>query len=157
MPGPIVHPVSNRCTSFSFHINLTNHSWNMSNRVFDLKKTHPKFSKKIWQKRVSNRLPPKSNHDQRNISTKFLSDWLSGSHFILQTTTILFINVTAVTLGLGHQKTSSTFSQTYTFFVQKLKRLWRENQKSLQRRRRTRTRQRKRTENIKKSPQIVLN
>ena len=47
----IVHPVSNQCTSFSFHINRTNHSWDMSNRVFDLAKTHPKFSKKIWQKR----------------------------------------------------------------------------------------------------------
>ena len=48
--GHIVHPVSNWCTSFLFHIYRTNHSWNMSNRVFDLEKTHPKFSKKIWQK-----------------------------------------------------------------------------------------------------------
>ena len=38
--GHIVHPVSNRCTSFSFHINRINHSWDMSNRVFDLKKKH---------------------------------------------------------------------------------------------------------------------
>ena len=29
--GHIVHPVSNRCTSFSFHINRTNHSCDMSN------------------------------------------------------------------------------------------------------------------------------
>ena len=60
----IVHPVSKRCTSFSFHINQTNHSWDMSNRMFDLEKTHPKFSKKIWQKKVSNKIPPKSNQVQ---------------------------------------------------------------------------------------------
>ena len=36
--GHIVHPVSNQCTSFSFHINRTNQSWDMSNRVFDLEK-----------------------------------------------------------------------------------------------------------------------
>ena len=40
--GHIVHPVSNRCTSFLFHINQTNPSWDMSNKVFDLEKTHPK-------------------------------------------------------------------------------------------------------------------
>ena len=34
--GRIVHPTSNPCTSFSFHINRTNQSWDMSNRVFDL-------------------------------------------------------------------------------------------------------------------------
>ena len=48
--GHIVHPVSNRCTSFSFHINRTNHSCDMSNRVFDLEKTHPKFSRKFFVK-----------------------------------------------------------------------------------------------------------
>ena len=50
-----VHPVSNRCTSYSFHINWTNHSWDMFNRVLDLEGTHPK----IWQQKVSNRIPPK--------------------------------------------------------------------------------------------------
>ena len=30
-----------------FHINRTNHSWDMSNRVFDLEKTHPIFFKNI--------------------------------------------------------------------------------------------------------------
>ena len=30
-----------------FHINRTNHSWDMSNRVFDLEKTHPIFLKNI--------------------------------------------------------------------------------------------------------------
>ena len=41
--GHILYPVSNRCTSFSFHINRTNHSWDMANIVFGLEKTHPKF------------------------------------------------------------------------------------------------------------------
>ena len=35
----------------------------------------------------------------------------------MQKSKFLFIYVTAVTLGQGHQKSSSTFSQTYTFFV----------------------------------------
>ena len=47
--GHILYPVSNRCTSFSFHINRTNHSWDMAKIVFDLEKTHPKFLKKICQ------------------------------------------------------------------------------------------------------------
>ena len=55
--GHIVHPVSNRCTSLLFHINQTNHSWDMSNKVFDLKKNTPE----IWQKKgFSNRILPKS-------------------------------------------------------------------------------------------------
>ena len=45
--GHILYPVSNRCTSFSFHINRTNHYWDMAKIVFDLEKTHPKFLKKI--------------------------------------------------------------------------------------------------------------
>ena len=104
----IVYPVSNQCTSFSFHINCTNHSWDMSNRVFDLEKTHPKFSKKIWQKKHfkqnSSKISWGDNHDQRDIATKFCIDWWSGSHFILQTSIFLFINVTAVTLNQGHRK-----------------------------------------------------
>ena len=47
--GNIVYPVSNWCSSFSFHINWTNHSWDMGKRVFDLEKQHPKFFKKIRQ------------------------------------------------------------------------------------------------------------
>ena len=38
---------------------------NPAYRVFDHEKTHPKFSKKIWQKKVSNRIPPKSNQVRR--------------------------------------------------------------------------------------------
>ena len=45
--GHILYPVSNLCTSFSFHINRTNHSWDMAKIVFGLEKTHPNFSKKI--------------------------------------------------------------------------------------------------------------
>ena len=47
--GHILYPVSNQCTSFSFHINRTNHSWDMAKIMFDLEKTHPKFLKKICQ------------------------------------------------------------------------------------------------------------
>ena len=48
--GHILCPVSNRwSSSVSFHINLTNHSWDMVTIVFDLEKTHPKCLKKICQ------------------------------------------------------------------------------------------------------------
>ena len=36
--GQILYLVSNRCTSFSFHINRTNNSWDMAKLVFDLEK-----------------------------------------------------------------------------------------------------------------------
>ena len=35
--GHILYPVFNQCTSFSFHINPTNHSWDMAKIVFTLK------------------------------------------------------------------------------------------------------------------------
>ena len=41
--GHILYPVSNPCTSFSFHINRTNHCWDMAKIVFDLEKSHLKF------------------------------------------------------------------------------------------------------------------
>ena len=47
--GHILYPVSNQCTSFSFHINRTNHSCDMAKIVFDLEKTHLKFLKEIRQ------------------------------------------------------------------------------------------------------------
>ena len=43
--GHILYPVSNPYTSFSFHINRTNHSWDMAKIVFDLEKTHLKIFK----------------------------------------------------------------------------------------------------------------
>ena len=60
--GHIVYPLSNLCISFSFHINQTKHSWEMAKRVCDLEKTHPKFLKKIGQKRnISKKTSPKCN------------------------------------------------------------------------------------------------
>ena len=41
----ILYPVSNQCTSFSFHINRTNHSWDMAKIVFDLEKNTSKIFK----------------------------------------------------------------------------------------------------------------
>ena len=35
----IVNPASNRCASFLFHVNGTNHSWDATKRTFDLEKT----------------------------------------------------------------------------------------------------------------------
>ena len=56
--GHILYPVSNQYTSFSFHINRTNHSWNMAKIMFDLEKTHLNFLKKINQ----------NNSSQQNFS-----------------------------------------------------------------------------------------
>ena len=47
--GHILYPTCNRCTSFLFHINRTNHCWDKGKIVLDLEKTHPKFLKKICQ------------------------------------------------------------------------------------------------------------
>ena len=41
--GHILYPVSNQCTSYSFHINWTNHSWDMVKIVFDFEKPHSTF------------------------------------------------------------------------------------------------------------------
>ena len=57
----IGHPVSNWYTSFSFHVNRTNLSWDMSNGMFDLEETRPKFKKKLAPVKFSNRISPKSN------------------------------------------------------------------------------------------------
>ena len=59
--GHILYPVSNQCTSFSFHIHRTNHSWDMAKIVFDLEKTHPKFLEKICQNNSFQQISPKSN------------------------------------------------------------------------------------------------
>ena len=58
------------------------------------------------QRIISNKIPLKSNQVitmTRGIQIQS-SDWLSGSHYILQTSNYLSINVTAVTLGQGHPK-----------------------------------------------------
>ena len=49
----ILYSVSNQWSSFSFHINGTNHSWDMAKIVFDLEKTHPKFAKITVYNRIS--------------------------------------------------------------------------------------------------------
>ena len=49
--GHIAHPVSNRCTSFWFHINWTKHSWDLSNRVLDLEKNTSEILKENLAKK----------------------------------------------------------------------------------------------------------
>ena len=69
--GHILYPVSNRCTSFSFQINRTNHSWDMAKIVCDLEKTHPKFLMKFAKITVSKKKSPKSNR----VTTMTLVTW----------------------------------------------------------------------------------
>ena len=62
--GHISYQVSNWCTSFSFHINRTNHSWDM---MFDFEKTHPEFyfkkcQNESFQQNVS-KIESCNNHD----------------------------------------------------------------------------------------------
>ena len=45
--GHIVYPVSNRCTTLSFHVNRTNHSWDMANRLFDFEKSKVKVTGEV--------------------------------------------------------------------------------------------------------------
>ena len=49
--GHIVHPASNRCTSCLFHINRTNHSWDMSNSVWPWKNTSEIFKENLAKKK----------------------------------------------------------------------------------------------------------
>ena len=52
--GHILYPVSNRCTSFSFLINQTNHSWDMAKIVFDLENLpKQKFPTQLLQNLIS--------------------------------------------------------------------------------------------------------
>ena len=46
----IVRPVFNRCTSFSFHISRTNHSWDMSHSVWPWKNTSEIFKANLAKK-----------------------------------------------------------------------------------------------------------
>ena len=119
--GHIVHTVSNQCTSYSFHINRTNNSCDMSYRVFDLEKTHPKFLKKICQKRVSNRNPPKSN--QVMIMTReillpsfVVIGWVVRTLSCRQANFYLSMSQPWPWVMVT-QRSPITFSQTYTFFV----------------------------------------
>ena len=49
--GHILYPVSNRCTSFSFHINWTNHSGDMAKIVWPWKNTSEIFKENCQNKR----------------------------------------------------------------------------------------------------------
>ena len=98
--GHILYPVSNWCTSFSFHINWTNHSWDMAKIVFDLEKTHLKFLSRTF---------PKFNQvitmtRAIKLSTMFCSDRMSGSQFIMQRSKFLLVDATAVTSSQTHRK-----------------------------------------------------
>ena len=119
--GHIVHPVSNRSTSFLFHTNRTNHSWDMSNRVFDHEKTHPKFQRKKAKKRVSNRIPPTPDQVMTMTREIYLPNfavigwvvltlsWRQANFCLSMSQPRPWVKVT--------QRSSSTFSQTYIFFV----------------------------------------
>ena len=157
--GHIVHPVSNRCISFSFHIDWTNHSWDMSNRVFDLEKHIRNFQRKFDKIRVFTEFCQnliRWSAWPEGYSCQVCGDWLSGSYFILQTSKFLFINVTVVTLGQGHQKVIQyIFTDLYFLFPKYLRfssngfNVRRESLRRLRWRTRTRTRRRTRTETIK--------
>ena len=54
--GHMVYPVSNQSTSFLFHINWTNHSWDMVKTMFDLEKNISKILKENSQKNFQQNL-----------------------------------------------------------------------------------------------------
>ena len=111
----ILCPVSNQCTSFSFHINRTNYSWDMTKIMFDLEKTHPKFLKKICQNKSFqqnfSKIYSGNNYDYGNKAAMFCSGPMIGSYLIAQTSKFLLINATAMTLGQGHGKVIQYISQ----------------------------------------------
>ena len=59
--GTLVSVVSSWLISFLFHINWSNHSQDMANRMFDLGKTDLKFYEEICLKTVWDRTSPKFN------------------------------------------------------------------------------------------------
>ena len=95
-------------TSFSFHINQTNNSWDMVIIGFDLEKIHPKFYRKFAKITVTNITSPKSYQGititMAEINLQCRSDPTSGSHFIAHTSKFLLINATGLTFGQGHRK-----------------------------------------------------
>ena len=61
--GHIIQPVSNSCTSFSFHINWTNNSWDVANRVWPCKNTFLKFTKKKKFQQNFSKIYSSNKHD----------------------------------------------------------------------------------------------
>ena len=55
--GHLLYPVSNQYTSFSFHINRTNHSWDMAQIGFDLEKKKKKTKEKLPKYQFSMEFP----------------------------------------------------------------------------------------------------
>ena len=45
-----------------------------------------------------------NNHDHAANAAKLCSDWMSGSHSIMQTIKFVIISVTTMTLGQGQRK-----------------------------------------------------
>ena len=78
----------------------------MANKVFDLEKKQIRnFPRKFGKRKVSTRSPPKSNQMMTMTSEIWLQSFVViVTHFILQKSKFLFINVTAVTLGQGRPK-----------------------------------------------------
>ena len=115
--GHIIHPVSNRYTSFSFNINGTNHSWDMFNRVFDLEKTHRKFSKKIWKKKFPTGKLQSLINITRGISLPSLVviGWVVLTLSCRQANLCSSMSQPWPWVKVT-KRSSSTFSQTYTFF-----------------------------------------
>ena len=120
--GHKIYPISNRCTSYLFYITRTNHTipeiW--PKECLTLKK-HNRIFRQIRPNTISNRTSSISNQTicmAMGIAATFCSEWMSGSHFNVQTSKFNLTNATSVTLGQGHSiRSSSTFPQTYIFFV----------------------------------------
>ena len=68
--GHIIDPVSNQCISFLFHMNWTNHFWDMANIVFDLEKNIQNL-KKQTKTLLTELLLNLSANKQRNIATNW--------------------------------------------------------------------------------------
>ena len=136
----IIHTISKRCTSFSFHINRNNHSWDMSNRVFYLAKYRWNFQKEIWQKKKVSKKSHQVISMTRGISLPgfVVIGWVVLTLSCRQAN--FCFNATAVTLGQGHRKVIQYIFPDLYFLCPKYlsfspNGFWRDKQKSLRRRR----------------------
>ena len=75
----------------------------MANRVFDFEINTSEFFKEKLPKYFFYKIPPNfqldDEHDLGDIAINLGSDWISGSHFIMQKSKFLLISATTVTLG----------------------------------------------------------
>ena len=149
--GHIVHPVSNWCASFSFHINRTNHFRDMYNSVWPWKNHIRNFQRKFAKNKVPNRIPPKFNQVISITRGIYLPCFVMIGWVVLTLSCRqknFVYQCHSHDLGSRPQKGHPVhfprpmLSLSQTSKV-KLHWFWRENQKSLRR-----TRTRKRTENI---------